>query len=83
MSSALSPFPGCFRCSPTRLDLLLSSRQTSEELKGLLETALAKQKEALIAHWGQNVDEEGRIDRYFPNISTSKDARAGQIINRQ
>jgi len=36
--------------------------QSSEELKGLLETALANQKEALIAHWGGNVDEEGRID---------------------
>lgn len=27
-----------------------------------MEIALAKQKEALIAHWGENVDEEGRID---------------------
>lgn len=38
-------------------------RQDSEELKGLLELALTKQKEALLAHWGENMDEEGNIDR--------------------
>lgn len=37
--------------------------QTSEELKGLLEMALTKQKEALVAHWGENVDEEAKLDR--------------------
>lgn len=38
-------------------------RQSSEELKGLLEVAFTKQKEALIAHWGQGVDEEAKIDK--------------------
>ncbi len=27
-----------------------------------METALAKQKEALITHWGDNMDEQGRIE---------------------
>lgn len=38
-------------------------RQSSEELKGLLEVAFTKQKEALVAHWGQGVDEEAKINK--------------------
>lgn len=37
--------------------------QDCEELKGLLELALTKQKEALLTHWGENMDEEAKIDR--------------------
>ena len=32
-------------------------------MKGLLELALTKQKEALVAHWGENMDEEAKIER--------------------
>lgn len=38
--------------------------QSSEELKTLLETAFKAQREALVAHRGENSDEEGKIDRY-------------------
>lgn len=56
---------------PMKVEMLMCSvvptwllYQSSEELKGLLETALTTQKEALIAHWGKNVAEEAKIDRY-------------------
>lgn len=39
------------------------AQKTSEDLKQLLETALTKQKEELVAHWGQGLEEEAKIDR--------------------
>lgn len=37
--------------------------QPSTELKRLLETAFTAQQEALVAHWGKDTEEAGKIDR--------------------
>lgn len=65
------------RTSSRDLTVSLLLLQSSEELKGLLERALMKQKEALVAHWGENVDEEGKIDRYrvIPSTGSFKNSR--------
>lgn len=55
----------CTRVTCTVLSLPSVVCQTSAELKALLEKAFTAQKEALVAHWGGNADEEGKIDRYF------------------
>lgn len=67
---AVSLIPLIAHASCNKLDRLMTSGvstlllyQSSEELKGLLETAFTKQKEALVSHWGENADEEGEIDR--------------------
>lgn len=52
------PSASCLHVLPCLLLL-----QSSEELKGLLEVAFTKQKEALVTHWGQGVDEEANIDK--------------------
>ncbi|CAM9581475.1 unnamed protein product [Ectocarpus sp. 12 AP-2014] len=58
------------------------AKKSSEELKGLLETALTTQKEALIAHWGKNVAEEANIDRELKWLKSVDPAKADKAAVR-
>lgn len=90
---ALEGFPGVFICvEGDNIGHLLDVRNKAtspcftnfaskdcEELKGLLELALTKQKEALLAHWGENMDEERNIDRelkWLKGVDPAKTDRA-------
>lgn len=64
----------CMRVTCTTWSLPHLVCQTSQELKELLEVAFTAQKEALVAHWGANADEAGKIDRY-ENIRETAVAR--------
>eukprot|EP00904_Undaria_pinnatifida_P007190 jgi/Undpi1/3600/HiC_scaffold_16.g06971.m1 len=90
---ALEGYPGVFICVEgddigKHLDMRNAAtcpcftnfaEKNSEELKGLLELALTKQKEALVAHWGENMDEEAKIDRelkWLQGVDPAKTDRA-------
>ncbi|CAM9363331.1 unnamed protein product [Pylaiella littoralis] len=58
------------------------ANKSSEELKGLLETAFTKQKEALVSHWGENVDEKEKIDRELKWLKSVDPAKAEKAAVR-
>ncbi|CAM9168007.1 unnamed protein product [Ascophyllum nodosum] len=87
---ALEGYPGIFICVEgddigKLLDVRNKStcpcftnfaKKTSEELKKLLEVALTKQKEALVAHWGMGVAEEANINRELKWLRSVDPAKA-------
>lgn len=93
---ALEGYPGVFICvEGDDIGKLLDVRnkvtcpcftnfanKSSEELKGLLENAFLAQKEALIAQWGGNEDEEGKIDRELKWLKTVDPAKADKAAAR-
>eukprot|EP00903_Cladosiphon_okamuranus_P011057 g10438.t2 len=57
-------------------------KKTSKELKGLLEKAFKAQKEALVAYWGENADEAGKIDRELKWLMAVDPVKADKAADR-
>eukprot|EP00752_Nemacystus_decipiens_P009402 g8405.t1 len=93
---ALEGYPGVFVCvEGDDIGKLLDVRnkatcpcftnfanKSSEELKSLLETAFKAQKEALVAHWGENMEEAGKIDRELKWLKTVDPVKADKAATR-